>query len=91
MFPQLGRRGAILLSLFVVVFILACGIVLTPDTNNPPAFDFTKMALEFQATAMSLQLTQAALNSQPLPQPTSPPPPISTYNSTRNPPTCCTH
>ena len=76
MFPQLSRWGAILFSLIVVVFILACGITIaTPEANNPPAFDSTKMALEFQATAMSLQLTQAALNSQPLPQPTSPPPP----------------
>ena len=76
MFPQPRRWGVILFSLFAVVFILACGITLTtPEASNPPALDSTKMALEFQATAMSLQLTQAALNSQPLPQPTSPPPP----------------
>ena len=62
--------GLILLS--VVVFILACNIGATPAANQPD-FDPTKMALEFQATAMSLQLTQAALNSQPPAQATPPP------------------
>jgi hypothetical protein len=79
MFPQPRRWGAILLSLFAVVFILACGITLTtPEANNPPALDATKMALEFQATAMSLQLTQAAVNVPPQPPPAQPtiPPPI---------------
>lgn len=74
MFPQLKKRGAILFPLFVVVFILACGITVAPNETNPPAFDPTKAALELQATAMSLQLTQAALNSQPIPQPTDQPP-----------------
>ena len=63
-----------LLLVFMVVFILACGVSGTPAASNPPAFDPTKAALELQATSMSLQLTQAALNSQPPVQPTSPPP-----------------
>jgi hypothetical protein len=66
--------GMILLS--VAAFILACNIG-TPAPNQP-AFDPTKVALEFQATMMSQQLTQSALNSQQQPQqppvqPTSPP------------------
>ena len=73
MLMQLRKRGTILFLLFVVVFILACGISVTPNTSNPPAFDPTKAALELQATSMALQLTQAALNSQPPIQPTSPP------------------
>lgn len=74
--------GVVYLLVSVVLFILACNIASTPvANNNPPAFDPTKVALEFQATAMSLQLTQASINNQvpptqPLPvQPTDPPPP----------------
>jgi hypothetical protein len=77
MFPQLKKRGVILFSLFVVVFILACGIAIAPNETNPPAFDSTKAVLELQATAMSLQLTQSSLNQQPPAQPTAlplPPP-----------------
>lgn len=74
MFMQLGKRGIVSFLLFVVLFILACGISVTPNTSNPPAFDSTKAVLELQATSMVLQLTQAALDSQP----TSPPPQLST-------------
>lgn len=75
MLIQFGRRGAILLSVLVVVFILACGLSLTPPTaTNQPTFDSTKAVLELQATAMSLQLTQVAFNTQPTVQPTLPPP-----------------
>jgi len=74
MLMQLGKRGTILFLLFFVLFILACGLSVTPNTSNPPAFDPTKAVLELQATSMALQLTQAALNSQPPAQPTSPPP-----------------
>jgi len=78
MFPQSGKLGAIWLSLTALAVILACSISTAPETNPPPGFDPTKVALELQATSMSLQLTQAALNSQPqaptlppaLPQPT---------------------
>jgi len=71
---QLGKRGIVLFSLFVVLSILACNLSVAPSTSSPPAFDPTKAALELQATSMVLQLTQAALNSQPPAQPTSPPP-----------------
>ena len=70
---QFRKPGAILFFLFAVVFILACGVSVSPDTISPPAFDPTKAALELQATTMALQLTQAALNSQPAIQPTSSP------------------
>lgn len=73
MFRERGVWGAILLSLSFL-FVLACGISITPDTSSPPAFDPTKAALELQATSMALQLTQAALNAQQAVQPTSPPP-----------------
>jgi len=56
------------------VFSLACSITAsTPSVNNQPTFDATKAALELEATAMSLQLTQTALDAQPQ-QPTQPPP-----------------
>ncbi|MDO9303353.1 MAG: hypothetical protein Q7T89_18330 [Anaerolineales bacterium] len=74
MLMQHGKQGIVLFLLFVVLFILACGLSVAPNTSSPPAFDPTKAALELQATSMSLQLTQAALNSQPSAQPTSPPP-----------------
>jgi hypothetical protein len=74
MLMQLGKRGIVLFLLFVVLFTLACGLSVAPNTSNPPAFDPTKAALELQATSMVLQLTQAAMNSQPPAQPTSPPP-----------------
>jgi hypothetical protein len=72
MLIQLRNRGIILFLLFVVVFTLACGVSITPAANNPPAYDPTKAALEIQATTVALQLTQAALNSQPAVQPTAP-------------------
>ncbi len=80
---QSGFRGTSIFLLGTLAFILACSISTTP-TNSPPAFDSTKAALELQATAMSLQLTQAAVNVQVLPTqpppalPTNPPPPEST-------------
>jgi hypothetical protein len=75
MLMRTTKWGVTIAFLFVVVFILACGLSIGPDTNSPPAFDPTKAALEFQATSMALQLTQAAVNSQPPPaQPTPQPP-----------------
>jgi hypothetical protein len=60
--------------LTVLTLVLACSMATsTPAVNNQPAFDPTKAALELQATAMSLQLTQAALDAQAQ-QPTQPPP-----------------
>lgn len=74
MLLQLKKRGAIMFSLLVIVFMLACGLSVTPaGTSNPPAFDPTKAALELQATSMVLQLTQAAISQAPI-QPTLPAP-----------------
>ena len=42
----------------LIASALACGF---PATTQQPAFDPTKIALEYQATVASLQLTQAAL------------------------------
>ena len=87
MLLQFRKRGAVLFSLLVVLFILACGLTISPsDVNNPPAFDPTKAALELQATSMSLQLTQAAINIPPTAQPTLPPPPQPTAEATAVPP-----
>ena len=59
-------------ALVSIMVILACGVTV----NSPqatPAFDTTKAALELEGTALSLQLTQAALNAdQPVP-PAQPP------------------
>jgi hypothetical protein len=57
------RRGVVLILPVALVFVLACSFAV-PATTNPPAFDPTKAALELQATQMSLQMTQAAINSQ---------------------------
>lgn len=83
MSQKVTLRGSIIFLLIVFAFTLACSI----STNSAPAvavatvFDPTKMALEYQTTAMSLQLTQAVLNAQiqstsipPLPQTNSPTP-----------------
>jgi hypothetical protein len=83
MSSYLSNRWGIALLPVVLAFVLACTI--TTSTPAPPAFDPTKAALELEATAMSLQLTQAALNAQaqqptvapptqPPPQPSLPPP-----------------
>lgn len=59
-------------TLASVIVILACGATATAP-QALPAFDPTKAALELEGTALSLQLTQAALNAdQPL-QPANPP------------------
>ena len=65
MSSQLNRRKIAFWALGTFVFVLACSIVMGPTASAPstPAFDTTKAALEFQATAMSLQMTQAALNN----------------------------
>lgn len=73
MLTKSAKGGFVLFLLFVVLFVLACTIGESAPTSAP-AFDSTKAALEFQATSMALQLTQAALNAQPVVQPTSPPP-----------------
>lgn len=91
MSPKFGRRGATFLWLAIAAVLLACSVSGIVPTN-PPAFDSTKAVLELQATAMALELTQAALNNQPqatpqppvviqqtvVVQPTVPPPPVAT-------------
>lgn len=81
------RWGVSLLLLVVLAFVLACTVTTSAPAEPQPAFDPTKAALELEATAMSLQLTQAALNAQAqqptlepvaqatVPPPTQPPPP----------------
>lgn len=67
----------------VLVITLACSVSMAPTASQPPTMDATKIALEIQGTSMALQLTQAALNVQPVvtqppvvvQQPTNPPPP----------------
>lgn len=66
------HRGMLLLWSATVIVILACSVAGATPTSAP-SFDPTKVALEFQATAMSLQLTQSALNSKPTAAPTLPP------------------
>lgn len=66
----------------LIVLALACNVPGqgTPEATEPPsAFDPTKAALEMQATAMSLQLTQQALDDAAQVQslPTEAPPPTS--------------
>lgn len=55
----LKYRTRIFLLLGLLTFILACTLGGTPAQ---PAFDPTKASLELEATAMVLQLTQAAMN-----------------------------
>ena len=64
MSPTLSYRNRIILLFVALIFILACSIN-TGTTSSQPAFDSTKAALELEATAMALQLTQSALNNQP--------------------------
>ncbi|HMB21438.1 MAG: hypothetical protein ACM33V_13070 [Chloroflexota bacterium] len=76
------HRGQIML-VALIVLALACNMpgAGTPPTSapQPTAFDPTKAALEFQATAMSQKLTEQAMSTaqQPpatdMPQPTSKP------------------
>lgn len=71
--------------LMVLLISLACSLSMSTPVAPLPAYDPTKVALEYQATAMSLQLTQAAINAQPgqsqpplaqpIDQPTIPAPP----------------
>ena len=76
MSSQLNHRKTAFWGLTMLVFVLACTIVLGPTTSAPPtapALDPTKAALELQGTALAMQLTQAAMNLQ-VQQPTQPPP-----------------
>lgn len=82
--------GAPLFLLTVIAFVLACSVTTgTPAVSEKPVFDSTRAVLELEATAMSLQLTQAALDARAQapaePPPTQPVPP--TVPLPTNPPT----
>ncbi len=68
------QRVAIIIA--GLVFMLACSVGVATPAPAVSSFDPTKAALELEATAMSLQLTQAALNNlqQAQPAPTQAPP-----------------
>jgi hypothetical protein len=70
MLSRLGIKSKIGLFFIALFFLLACSLGGT--TTTQPAYDPTKVALEFEATAMSLQLTQAALNNQAIAPPAAP-------------------
>ncbi len=74
MSQKVTPRGSVIFLIAVFTFILACSISTASPPAATPAFDPTKIALEYQATAMSLQLTQAVLNTQTQPTQTPPPP-----------------
>ena len=78
--PARSRKTGIAGFLAVVVTVtLACGVTFNPQPA-PAALDPTKAALEFQATSLSLQLTQAAMNAA---KPTiTPAPPSATATQT---------
>jgi hypothetical protein len=78
MSPKSQRRNTTAFSLLAVGLMLACGVA---SPEPPPGVDATKAALQLQSTAMSLQLTQSALNSRPQVQPTNLPPPTPTENA----------
>jgi hypothetical protein len=65
-----GRWWIAITTLIALAF--ACNM---PGSSTPPtpAYDPTKVALELEGTAMSLQLTRQALESTPEIQPTLPP------------------
>ena len=71
MSPSPNYHNRIIFLLISLIFILGCTISTAPPTAQP-AFDPTKVALEFEATAMALQLTQSAMNSQPAAPPAAP-------------------
>jgi len=62
MITKSRKRGMTIFLLMGVVFVLACGISTTPPASQ--AIDPTVAALQMQATAMILQMTQAALPQQ---------------------------
>lgn len=82
-------KHAPLTALFVILLLSALACNLTGENATlPPPVDTTKVALEFQATQMSLQLTQAALEAQQAAaQPPTPIPPSPTAPPTEIPPT----
>ncbi len=80
------RVSAPVFALLVIFGLtLACAMPGTTAQPQAPAYDATKVALEFQATAMSLQMTQMAM-SNPTPQPPVPQPPVQAQPTVEQPP-----
>src|SRR5512138_1596490 len=72
----------------LIVLALACNMPGgTAPTAPVPAYDPTKAALEFQATAMSQKLTEQALATVPEPQATQEVPPTPQPTATTAPAT----
>lgn len=63
---RLNRSTIVTLLIIALVITLACSIDLGQTASAPPTMDATKIALEIQGTSMALQLTQSALNVQPV-------------------------
>jgi hypothetical protein len=81
-----GRRTGMAGSLIVVVAVtLACGVTFNPQPAPPPV-EPTKAALEFQATSMSLQLTQDAIRGAQSTNTPAPPPPAPAQTEAPPPP-----
>lgn len=57
----------LLFLLVALVFVFACNLGTPAPAPAAPASDATKAALELEATAMVLQLTQSAMDNQPAP------------------------
>ncbi len=80
---RLNRYTILLMVMVALVITLACTVSMEPTASQPPTMDATKIALEIQGTSMALQLTQSALNVQPVvtqppvgvQEPVNPPPP----------------
>ncbi len=70
MFSFYEKNSRLFLLLLALVFVIACSL---GGTTTQPSFDATKAALELEATAMVLQLTQSAMSNQPAAPPTLPP------------------
>lgn len=67
-------RGKIMLVVLILL-ALACNLPgASPAQPQPTAYDPTKAALEFQSTAVSQQMTQQAMITEPPAQPTEVPP-----------------
>ncbi len=66
------RWGFAAFSLVSIVVVLACGISVS-SPKSETAFDPTKAALEIQGTAITLRLTQAALEADQPAAPVAPP------------------
>jgi cell wall-associated NlpC family hydrolase len=74
MFTKKKSNQVSFILLATILFALACSVSTAPSDNPAPAIDSTKAALEMQATALALQMTQSALNAQ---QPPAQQPPTS--------------